>query len=304
MSEAKKKGLFARLREGLNKTRGNMTEKVDDMVRENRKIDEDFYEELEDILLMADCGLKATTLIVDELRERVKANKVKDAGEAREILKQIMIEQMDIPRPPLKWPMVMLVVGVNGVGKTTTIGKLALRFQNIGRKVMLVAGDTFRAAAAEQLTVWAERARVPIIKHAEGADPAAVVFDGIQSAKAQGADLLIVDTAGRLHNKKNLMDELAKMRRVIDREYPEADTRCILVLDATTGQNGLSQARAFKEVAEINGIILTKLDGTAKGGIALAIRQELEVPVWYIGVGEGIDDLQPFVAKDFIEALF
>ena len=304
MSEAKKKGLFARLREGLSKTRGNMTEKVDDMVRENRKIDEDFYEELEDILLMADCGLKATTLIVDELRERVKANKVKDAGEAREILKQIMIEQMDIPRPPLKWPMVMLVVGVNGVGKTTTIGKLALRFQAIGRKVMLVAGDTFRAAAAEQLTVWAERARVPIIKHAEGADPAAVVFDGIQSAKAQGADLLIVDTAGRLHNKKNLMDELAKMRRVIDREYPEADTRCILVLDATTGQNGLSQARAFKEVAEINGIILTKLDGTAKGGIALAIRQELEVPVWYIGVGEGIDDLQPFVAKDFIEALF
>ena len=304
MSEAKKKGLFARLREGLSKTRGNMTDKVDEMVRENRKIDEDFYEELEDILLMADCGLKATTEIVDELRERVKANRVKDAGEAREILKQIMVEQMDIPRPPLKWPMVMLVVGVNGVDKTTTIGKLALRFQNIGRKVMLCAGDTFRAAAAEQLTVWAERARVPIIKHAEGADPAAVVFDGIQSAKAQGADLLIVDTAGRLHNKKNLMDELAKMRRVIDREYPEADTRCILVLDATTGQNGLMQARAFKEVAEINGIILTKLDGTAKGGIALAIRQELEVPVWYIGVGEGIDDLQPFNAKEFVEALF
>ena len=303
-SGEKKKGLFARLREGLSKTRGNMTEKVDDMVRENRKIDEDFYEELEDILLMADCGMKATTVIVDELRERVKANKVKDAGEAREILKQIMIEQMDIPRPPLQWPMVMLVVGVNGVGKTTTIGKLALRFQNIGRKVMLCAGDTFRAAAAEQLTVWAERAHVPIVKHAEGADPAAVVFDGIQSAKAQGVDLLIIDTAGRLHNKKNLMDELAKMRRVIDREYPEADTRCILVLDATTGQNGLSQARAFKEVAEINGIILTKLDGTAKGGIALAIRQELAVPVWYIGVGEGIDDLQPFVAKDFVEALF
>jgi len=170
--------------------------------------------------------------------------------------------------------------------------------------VMLCAGDTFRAAAAEQLTVWAERARVPIIKHAEGADPAAVVFDAIQSAKAQGADLLIIDTAGRLHNKKNLMDELSKMRRVIDREYPEADTRCILVLDATTGQNGLNQARAFKEVAEINGIILTKLDGTAKGGIALAIRQELAVPVWYVGVGEGIDDLQPFDAKDFVNALF
>ena len=304
MSEEKKKGLFARLREGLSKTRGNMTEKVDDMVRENRKIDEDFYEELEDILLMADCGLKATTVMIDDLRARVKAGKVKDAAEAREMLKQIMVEQMDIPRPPLKWPMVMLMVGVNGVGKTTTIGKLALRFQSIGRKVMLCAGDTFRAAAAEQLTVWAERARVPIIKHAEGADPAAVVFDAIRSAKAQQADLLIIDTAGRLHNKKNLMDELSKMRRVIDREYPEADTRCILALDATTGQNGLIQARAFKEVAEIGGIILTKLDGTAKGGIALSIRQELEVPVWYIGVGEGIDDLQPFNAKDFVEALF
>ena len=302
--EKKKKGLFARLREGLSKTRGNMTEKVDEMVRDNRKIDEDFYEELEDILVMADCGLKATTVIIDELRIRVKKGNVKEAAEAREILKQIMVEQMDIPRPPLKWPMVMLMVGVNGVGKTTTIGKLALRFQSIGRKVMLCAGDTFRAAAAEQLTVWAERARVPIVKHEEGADPAAVVFDAIQSAKAQQADLLIVDTAGRLHNKNNLMDELNKMRRVIDREYPEADTRCILVLDATTGQNGLQQARAFKEVAEIGGIILTKLDGTAKGGIALAIRQELAVPVWYIGVGEGIDDLQPFNAKDFVEALF
>ena len=304
MGEEKKKGLFARLREGLSKTRGNMTEKVDQMVRENRKVDEDFYEELEDILVMADCGLPATEEILDELRSRVKAGKVRDAAEARDMLKQIMIEQMDIPRPPLKWPMVMLLVGVNGVGKTTTIGKLALRFQSIGRKVMLCAGDTFRAAAAEQLTVWAERARVPIVRHAEGADPAAVVFDGIRSAKAQGADLLIVDTAGRLHNKKNLMDELSKIRRVIDREYPEADTRCILVLDATTGQNGLQQARAFKEVAEIGGIILTKLDGTAKGGIALAIRQELQVPVWYIGVGEGIDDLQPFDAKAFVEALF
>ena len=302
--EKKKKGLFARLREGLSKTRGNMTGRVDEMVRENRKVDEDFYEELEDILVMADCGLKATTVIIDELRARVKKENVKDAGRAREILKEIMKEQMDIPRPPLQWPMVMLMVGVNGVGKTTTIGKLALRFQSIGRRVMLCAGDTFRAAAAEQLTVWAERARVPIVKHEEGADPAAVVYDAIQSAKAQQADLLIVDTAGRLHNKKNLMDELNKMRRVIDREFPEADTRCILVLDATTGQNGLQQARAFKEVAEIGGIILTKLDGTAKGGIALAIRQELEVPVWYVGVGEGIDDLQPFSAKDFVEALF
>lgn len=297
-------GLFAKLREGLTKTRDSLMGRVDTLVKETRKIDEDFYEELEDILLMSDCGMKATTAIMDELRRRVSENKVKDADTAKQMLKDIMIEQMDIPRPPLRWPMVMLVVGVNGAGKTTTIGKLALRFQNIGRRIILCAADTFRAAAADQLTVWAERARVPIVKHAEGADPAAVVYDGIQSAKAQGADLLIVDTAGRLHNKKNLMDELIKMRRVIDREFPEADVRCMLVLDATTGQNGLAQARAFKEVCEIGGIILTKLDGTAKGGIALAIRQELEVPVWYIGVGEGIDDLQPFNAKDFVEALF
>ena len=297
-------GLFAKLREGLTKTRDSLMGRVDTLVKETRKIDEDFYEELEDILLMSDCGMKATTAIMDELRSRVNENKVKDADTAKQMLKDIMIEQMDIPRPPLRWPMVMLVVGVNGAGKTTTIGKLALRFQNIGRRIILCAADTFRAAAADQLTVWAERARVPIVKHAEGADPAAVVYDGIQSAKAQGADLLIVDTAGRLHNKKNLMDELNKMRRVIDREFPEADVRCMLVLDATTGQNGLAQARAFKEVCEIGGIILTKLDGTAKGGIALAIRQELEVPVWYIGVGEGINDLQPFNAKDFVEALF
>ncbi len=304
MKEGMTMGLFAKLREGLTKTRDSLMGRVDTLVKETRKIDEDFYEELEDILLMSDCGMKATTAIMDELRSRVNENKVKDADTAKQMLKDIMIEQMDIPRPPLRWPMVMLVVGVNGAGKTTTIGKLALRFQNIGRRIILCAADTFRAAAADQLTVWAERARVPIVKHAEGADPAAVVYDGIQSAKAQGADLLIVDTAGRLHNKKNLMDELNKMRRVIDREFPEADVRCMLVLDATTGQNGLAQARAFKEVCEIGGIILTKLDGTAKGGIALAIRQELEVPVWYIGVGEGIDDLQPFNAKDFVEALF
>ncbi len=299
-----KKGFFSRLREGLTKTRDAMMGRVDTLVKETRKIDDDFYEELEDILLLSDCGMKATMVIMDELRARVEKNKVKDADTAKQMLKDIMIEQMDIPRPPLRWPMVMLVVGVNGAGKTTTIGKLALRFQNIGRRIILCAADTFRAAAADQLTVWAERARVPIVKHAEGADPAAVVYDGIQSAKAQGADLLIVDTAGRLHNKKNLMDELNKMRRVIDREFPEADVRCMLVLDATTGQNGLAQARAFKEVCEIGGIILTKLDGTAKGGIALAIRQELAVPVWYIGVGEGIEDLQPFNAKDFVEALF
>ena len=216
-------GLFAKLREGLTKTRDSLMGRVDTLVKETRKIDEDFYEELEDILLMSDCGMKATTAMMDELRRRVSENKVKDADTAKQMLKDIMIEQMDIPRPPLRWPMVMLVVGVNGAGKTTTIGKLALRFQNIGRRIILCAADTFRAAAADQLTVWAERARVPIVKHAEGADPAAVVYDGIQSAKAQGADLLIVDTAGRLHNKKNLMDELNKMRRVIDREFGQDD---------------------------------------------------------------------------------
>ncbi len=303
-AESERKGFFARLREGLSKTRGNMTDKVDTLARQTVKIDDEFYEELEDILILSDCGITATTRIIDELKERVKRDNIKDGLAAKEALKQIMIDEMNIPRPPLKWPMVMLVVGVNGVGKTTTIGKLALRFQAIGRKVMLCAGDTFRAAAAEQLTIWAERARVPIVKREEGADPAAVVYDAVKSAKANEADLLIVDTAGRLHNKKNLMDELDKMRRVIDREFPIADVRCILVLDATTGQNGLQQARVFKEVCEVNGIILTKLDGTAKGGIALAIRQELAVPVWYIGVGEQIDDLQPFNAKDFVEALF
>ena len=204
----KKKGFFSRLFDGLGKTRGNMTEKVDTLVRETRKIDDDFYDELEDILIMSDCGMKATMSMMDELKEQVKERKVTDAATAREMLKEIMVKEMDIPRPPLKWPMVMLIVGVNGVGKTTTIGKLALRFQQIGRKVMLAAGDTFRAAAAEQLTVWVQRARVPIVKHEEGADPAAVVYDAIQSAKANEADLLLVDTSGRLHNKKNLMDEL------------------------------------------------------------------------------------------------
>lgn len=220
------------------------------------------------------------------------------------MFKGILIDHMSIPRPPLKWPMVMLVVGVNGAGKTTTVGKLALRFKEVGRSVVLAAADTFRAAADDQLAVWAERADVPLIKHQEGSDPAAVVYDAVQSAKAKKTELLIVDTAGRLHNKKNLMDELNKIRRVIDREYPESTMRSMLVLDATTGQNGLNQAKQFKEAAEINGIILTKLDGTAKGGIALAIRRELNIPVWYIGVGEGIDDLQEFKAKEFIDALF
>ncbi len=304
MEEKEKKGLFARLREGLQKTRSNLTAKVDDLVENAGVVDEDFYDELMDILILSDAGVAASEEILSKLRAQVKKENVKNAAKAREMLRDIIAEEMNIPRPPLKWPMVMLVVGVNGVGKTTTIGKLALRFQAIGRTVMLAAGDTFRAAAADQLSVWADRARVPLVRHAEGADPAAVVFDAVQAAKARKADLLIVDTAGRLHNKKNLMDELHKMRKVIDREYPEADVRCILILDATTGQNGLQQARVFKEFAEINGIVLTKLDGTAKGGIAIAIRRELNVPVWYVGVGEGIDDLQPFDAKDFAQALF
>jgi fused signal recognition particle receptor len=304
MEEKEKKGLFARLREGLQKTRSNLTAKVDDLVENAGVVDEEFYDELMDILILSDAGVAASEEILQKLRAQVKKENVKNAQKAREMLRDIIAEEMNISRPPLKWPMVMLVVGVNGVGKTTTIGKLALRFQAIGRTVMLAAGDTFRAAAGEQLSIWADRARVPLIRHAEGADPAAVVFDAVQAAKARKADLLIVDTAGRLHNKKNLMDELHKMRKVIDREYPEADVRCILVLDATTGQNGLQQAKTFKEFAQINGIVLTKLDGTAKGGIAIAIRRELNVPVWYVGVGEGIDDLQPFDAKDFAQALF
>ena len=298
-----KKGLFARLFSGLSKTRGNLTEKVDEIARDDRKIDEDFYEELEDALLLADCGVKATTVIMDELRERVKLQNMKYASQAREALMDIITEQMDIPRPPLKWPMVMLMVGVNGVGKTTTIGKLALRFQSIGRKVMLCAADTFRAAAADQLTIWAERARVPIVKHAEGADPAAVVFDAISSAKAKGTDVILVDTAGRLHNKKNLMEELKKICRVVDRELPNADFRKYIVLDATTGQNAVNQASVFGEDIDVDGIVLTKLDGTAKGGVVIAIAEELELPVLFVGVGEKIDDLIEFDAQDFIDVL-
>ena len=297
-------GFFARLKDGLKKTRDKLTKDVDTLVENTREIDDDFYDELTDILILADVGVSATQDVIDRLRSRVENEKIKDANQAKNILKEILVEEMDIPRPALHWPMVMLVVGVNGVGKTTTIGKLALRFQEFGRTVMLAAADTYRAAADEQLAVWAERANVPIIRSHTGADPASVVYDAVQSAKARGTDLLIVDTAGRLHNKKNLMDELGKMRRIIDREYPEATMRCMLILDATTGQNGISQAKQFKEATDIGGIILTKLDGTAKGGIAIAIRRELNIPVWYIGVGEGIDDLQAFDAKQFIDALF
>ncbi len=297
-------GFFQRLKEGLKKTRGGFTEKVDQLVENTEQIDDEFYDELTDILILSDVGMEASEDIIGKLRARVEEKNITDGKAARAILKEIITEEMNIPRPVLHWPMVMFVVGVNGVGKTTTVGKLALRFQEIGHSVVLAAADTFRAAADEQLTVWAQRAGVPLIHGGSGADPASVVFDAIQAAKAKKTDLLIVDTAGRLHNKKNLMEELSKMRRIIDREYPEANMRCMLILDATTGQNGIQQAKQFKEAVEIGGIILTKLDGTAKGGIAIAIRRELNIPVWYIGVGEGIDDLQAFDAKEFADALF
>ena len=301
---AKKQGLFSRLWQGLSKTRGNVAGRVDELIEATEVIDEDFYEDLVDILIMSDMGVRTSDKVIQELKARVEREKITDAKKAREILKNILKEMMNMPRKPLKWPMVMLVVGVNGVGKTTTIGKLAMRFKDARHSVVLAAADTFRAAAGDQLQIWADRAQVPIVRHAEGADPAAVVFDGIQKAKASEADLLIVDTAGRLHNKKNLMEELRKISRVITREYEEAEVRTLLVIDATTGQNGLQQAREFSEVADVSGIVLTKLDGTAKGGIAVAIMDELKLPVLYIGVGEGIEDLQAFDANAFVDAIF
>ena len=294
---------FIRLREGMTKTRETVSGRVDQLLRNYQSLDDEFFEDLTDILVMADIGVKTSAEIVAEMRERARERHTTDPAEARHMLKTILKRKMQSPRPPLKWPMVMLVVGVNGVGKTTTIGKLALRFKTAQHGVMLAAADTFRAAAADQLQIWAERAGVPLVRHAEGADPAAVVYDAIASAKANHADLLIIDTAGRLHNKKNLMDELSKITKIIRREYPEAELRSMLVIDATTGQNGLAQAKVFQEAAEISGIVLTKLDGTAKGGIAVAIRCELDVPVWYAGVGEGIDDLQAFDAVEFVDAI-
>ena len=297
-------GLFARLREGLFKSRQNLSGMVDDAVSEHRVADEAFFEGLTDALILSDMGTECADDAIGRLRARMKAENVKDTAQARDMLKEILTGMLDVEKMPLHWPMVILMVGVNGVGKTTTIGKLALRFQGLGRTILLCAADTFRAAAAEQLSIWAERAKVPIVRHQEGADPAGVVFDAVQAAKARKADLLLVDTAGRLHNKKNLMDEMEKMRRVIDREYPEATVRCLLVVDATTGRNGLQQAKAFSEVAGVNGIVLTKLDGTAKGGVIFSIIRELRVPVLYVGVGEGIEDLQAFQPKEFVAALF
>jgi len=293
-------GLFSRLRDGLSKSRSHINAAVGDQA----VADEAYLDSLMDALILSDMGTACAGEAIGELRKRARAEGVKDVQGHKMILREILVKMLDAPKDPLRWPMVMLVVGVNGVGKTTTIGKLALRFQSLGRTIMLCAADTFRAAAAEQLAIWAERAKVPLIRHQEGADPAGVVFDAVRSARANGTHLLIVDTAGRLHNKKNLMDEMEKMRRVVDREFPEAAVRCLLVVDATTGQNGLQQAKAFSEVAGVNGVALTKLDGTAKGGVIFPIVRELKVPVLYVGVGEGIDDLQAFDAKDYVNALF
>ncbi|HIS98745.1 MAG TPA: signal recognition particle-docking protein FtsY [Candidatus Faecaligallichristensenella faecipullorum] len=297
-------GLFNKLKESLSRTRESLSGRMDELVTAYVELDEDFYEDLTDILIMADVGMKTTELAVSQLRKKCQTEKIGDPKQAREELKKILVDIMGSEPMRLESPMVLLIIGVNGVGKTTSIGKLASRMKTVGRRVVLCAADTFRAAAADQLTIWAQRADVPIIKQHEGADPAAVVFDGIQAAKGRHADVLIVDTAGRLHNKAHLMEELKKISRVVEREYPQAKMKALLVIDATTGQNGLSQAATFREVTDLDGIVLTKLDGTAKGGIAIAIRHELGLPVRYIGVGEQLDDLQPFDAREFIDAIF
>ena len=297
-------GLFDRIKKGLFKSREQVSGRMDELVEAYKELDDDFYEDLTDILIMADVGVPTSELAVGRLKEKCKSEKIGNPAKAREALKDILVDILWAEPMKLDSPMVLLIIGVNGVGKTTSIGKLASRLKVMGRRVIICAGDTFRAAAADQLTVWAERANTPIIKHKEGADPAAVVFDGIQAAKARHADILLVDTAGRLHNKAHLMEELKKISRVVEREYPEAALSALLVIDATTGQNGLTQAKVFSEVANLEGIVLTKLDGTAKGGIAIAIRNELGLPVRYIGLGEQLDDMQPFDARDFVNALF
>ena len=300
-------GLFQKIKEGLTKTRNSMTSVFGNLFASLRPVDEDMMEELTDALIMADVGVELTEEIIDQLRDRIKEKHLKDSGEVKTELCDILTGILKAGEGDFKLttkPSVILVIGVNGVGKTTTIGKLAGNFVQEGRKVLLAAGDTFRAAASEQLSIWAGRAGCDIVKHGEGADPAAVVFDAIQAAKARGTDILICDTAGRLQNKQNLMNELSKINRVITRELPEADMEVLLVVDATTGQNGLLQARAFEESAGITGLVLTKLDGTAKGGIVCAISKELSVPVKRICVGETMEDMLPFDAESFAAALF
>lgn len=299
-------GFFSKIKEGLKKTRDSVVGQIDTMLKSFTKIDEELFEELEELLVMGDVGVHTSQRITELLRERVKKEGVTDPGEIHRLLSEIVAELLT-GGEQLKLdtnPSIILVIGVNGVGKTTTIGKLANNLRQNGKKVLLAAADTFRAAAIDQLEIWAQRSKCEIVKQNEGSDPAAVVFDAISSAKAKNADVIICDTAGRLHNKKHLMDELAKIGRIIDRELPDADKEILLVLDATTGQNAVNQAREFKNAAGITGIVLTKLDGTAKGGVVLSIKEELDVPVKYIGVGEQIDDLQPFDAQDFSRALF
>lgn len=302
-----KKGFFRRLAEGLSKTRNNIVSGMDAIFNGFSDIDDDFYDEIEEILVMGDIGINATTSIIENLKKKVREQRIKKPEECKQLLISSIKEQMQVGQTAYEFEhrtSVVLVIGVNGVGKTTSVGKLAGKLKDQGRRVILAAADTFRAAAGEQLTEWAARAGVEIIGGREGADPASVVYDAVCAAKARKADVLLIDTAGRLHNKRNLMEELRKINRIIEREFPEAYRETLVVLDGTTGQNALEQARQFGEVAQLTGIILTKLDGTAKGGIAVAIQSELNIPVKYIGVGEHIDDLQKFDADTFVNALF
>lgn len=303
----KKKGFFGRLVEGLTKTRDNIVKGIDNVFSGFSNIDDDFYEEIEEILVMGDLGVHATEEIIENLKRQVKEQHIKEPADCKELLIESIKRQMDVGETAYRFEQetsVVMVIGVNGVGKTTSIGKLAGKLKAQGKKVIVAAADTFRAAAGSQLEEWANRAGVEMIGGQEGADPAAIVYDAIAAAKARHADVLLCDTAGRLHNKKNLMEELRKMNYIIDREYPDAFRETLVVLDGTTGQNALAQAKQFSEVADITGIILTKMDGTAKGGIAVAIQSELGIPVKYIGVGESIDDLQKFDSNDFVNALF
>lgn len=304
--QKEKKGFFARLKEGLAKTRSNITNRVDELVKYYREIDDEFFEELEEALIMADVGIQTTDKIISQIRKKVKDEKIGDASKIKDLLKDQVASLLEEGSHAIELPSpaVILVVGVNGVGKTTTIGKLANRYREEGKQVLVAAADTFRAAASEQLEVWCKRAQVSIIRHGEGADPAAVVYDAVQSAKSRKADILICDTAGRLHNKKNLMNELEKINRVINREFPEAHKEVLLVVDATTGQNAITQASLFKEAVGITGIALTKLDGTAKGGVVVAVKSQLNIPIYYVGVGEKMEDLQPFNPREFVQALF
>ena len=296
-------GLFQRIKEGLKKTKESFGKKIFELFK-GRALDEEFYDELETAMIASDMGVIASENVIEELKDAAYNKKITDPEKARNELKRIMLESIDYEIPPYEYPLVILIAGVNGVGKTTAVGKLAKLFVNAGKSVTVAAADTFRAAAGEQLEVWAERAGVRIVKHGEGSDPAAVVFDALSSAKARGTDVVLVDTAGRLHNKKNLMEELKKINRGIDREAPDFDKRSYIVLDATTGQNAVSQVEIFSEAIDADGIILTKLDGTAKGGVVLAVSAEYEIPVVYAGIGEKIDDLIPFDAKEFIDGIF